>query len=110
MKISGVPFAVTKWDEISPIEHKGEKGTSFWRIIEAGNIRVRMVEYSPGFRSDHYCPRGHVVLVLKGEFCILLKNSISHFLTAGMSFHAGDDDVNPHLVYTEKGATVFIVD
>ena len=110
MKIEGVPFVVTKWDEIMPTEHKGEKGTSFWRTIEAGNIRVRMVEYVPGFRSDHYCPRGHVLLVLEGECVILLKDGASHVLRSGMSFQAGDDETNPHLVYSEKGATVFIVD
>lgn len=110
MKIENIPFAVTKWDEITPMEHKGETGTSYWRITEAGNIRVRMVEYSPGFRSDHFCPRGHVLLVLKGEFCVLLKNKVTHVLTAGMSFQAGDDESNPHLGYSQKGATVFIVD
>jgi hypothetical protein len=110
MKIEGVPFAVTKWDGIIPTEHKGEKGTSSWRTVEAGNIRVRMVEYSTGFRSDHYCPRGHVLLVLRGECVILLKDGGSHVLRTGMSFQAGDDEKNPHLVYSDNGATVFIVD
>ena len=110
MKIENVPFALTTWDEIMPTEHKGETGTSYWRTFETGNIRVRMVDYSAGFRSDHYCPRGHVLLVLKGEFIILLKNGVSHVLTAGMSFQTGEDDGNPHLGYSQKGATVFIVD
>jgi hypothetical protein len=110
MKIENVPFALTTWDEIMPTEHKGETGTSYWRTFETGNIRVRMVDYSAGFRSDHYCPRGHVLLVLKGEFFILLKNGISHVLTAGMSFQTADDEANPHLAYSDMGATVFIVD
>jgi hypothetical protein len=38
-----------------------------WRTKEAGNVRVRMVEYSPGYVADHWCERGHVVLVLEGE-------------------------------------------
>ncbi len=110
MKIEGVPFVTTEWDKIKPIEHKGETGTSFWQTFEGGNIRVRMVEYSPGFRSDHYCPKGHVLLVLKGECVILLKDGASHVLRSGMSFQSGDDETNPHLVYTEPGARVFIVD
>lgn len=110
MKIENVPFTLTTWDEIMPTEHKGETGTSYWRTIETGNIRVRMVDYSAGFRSDHYCPRGHVLLVLKGQIGILLKNGNSSVLGAGMSFRVGDDEANPHLVYSESGATVFIVD
>jgi hypothetical protein len=110
MKIENVPFTVLDWNKIVPIEHKGEKGTSFWQTVESGNIRVRMVQYSPGFRSDHFCPRGHILLVLDGKFSVLMKNGISHELTPGMSFHAGDDEENPHLGYSQNGATVFIVD
>jgi|GEM_PF-4387406 len=25
-----------------------------------GNIRVRMVEYTPGYLADHWCNRGHI--------------------------------------------------
>lgn len=74
MKIKDVPFFVTYWEKIEPVEHKGETGTSFWCVFESGNIRVRMVEYSAAFRSDHWCSRGHVLLVLEGELFIKLKD------------------------------------
>ena len=80
------------------------------KIFQAGNIRIRLVEYTPGFRSDHWCPRGHVVLVLEGEFGIALKDGRRFLLPAGTSFQVGDDETNPHLAYTDKGAKVFIVD
>jgi hypothetical protein len=51
-----------------------------------------------------------VLLVLRGECVILLKDGGSHVLRTGMSFQAGDDEKNPHLVYSDNGATVFIVD
>ncbi len=110
MKIQNVPFNVTAWKDCPPVEHKGEDGSSLWRTFEAGNIRVRMVEYSPGFSSDHWCGRGHVLLVLEGELAIRLKDGREFLLTPGMSFQAGDDEINPHLAFTEKGARVFIVD
>jgi len=110
MNINNVPFTITNWEKIDPVEYKGETGTSFWRTFERGNIRVRIVEYSPKFKSDHYCSRGHILLVLEGELSIKLKGGQDFQLVQGMSFQAEDDEVNTHLSYTEKGAKVFIVD
>ena len=110
MKIKNVPFTITDWKNIKTIEHKGESGTSFWQVFESGNIRVRMVEYSPGYKSDHYCSRGHILLVLEGEIYIKLKDGQTFLFVQGMSFQAEDDETNPHLAYTENGAKVFIVD
>jgi hypothetical protein len=108
--IGNVPFSITNWPEITHIEHKGEAGTSYWKSFEAGNIRVRIVEYSPGFRSDHWCPRGHVLLVLTGELVIELKDGREFAMSPGTSFQVGDDESNPHLAFTDEGAKVFIVD
>jgi quercetin dioxygenase-like cupin family protein len=110
MKIVGVPFTVTDWDRVPAVEHTGETGTSRWRTAEAGNVRARVVEYSPGYRADHWCARGHVLWVIEGELTVELKNGALHNLKKGMSFQSGDDDLNPHLAFTEVGATVFIVD
>jgi uncharacterized cupin superfamily protein len=110
MKIQDVPFSLTDWEEVIPTEHKGETGTSFWRTFEIGNLRVRMVEYSPGYMADHWCARGHVLLVLEGELKNELKDGSMHTLTPGMSFQVADDEANPHRASTEKGAKVFIVD
>jgi len=110
MKIKDVPFNVIDWSTVEPVEHKGETGTAYWRTFEQGNIRVRMVEYSPGYKADHWCNRGHVLLVLEGEMVSELKNGEKYRMTAGMSYQAEDDDQNPHRTYTEKGVKLFIVD
>lgn len=110
MKILDVPFTVTDWSTVIPVEYKGETGTSLWRVFESGNIRARIVEYSPNFRSDHWCGRGHVLLVLEGEFGIELKDGRSFTLQPGVSFQVDDNEANPHLGYSVKGAKVFIVD
>jgi len=110
MIIAETPFTVTDWNAIAPVEHKGERGTSFWRVFESGNVRARVVEYSSGYRSDHWCPRGHVLYVLEGEFGIVLKDGRTFLLGPGMGFEAGDEETNPHLGYSESRAQVFIVD
>jgi quercetin dioxygenase-like cupin family protein len=50
-----------------------------------GNIRVRIVEYSPGYLADHWCSRGHVLLVLEGELVTELDDGRKFVLTAGTS-------------------------
>jgi quercetin dioxygenase-like cupin family protein len=74
-----------------------------------GNIRVRMVEYTPGYLADHWCKRGHVLFVLKGELVTELEDGREFKLTPGMSYQVAED-VNPHRSHTEKGAKLFIVD
>ena len=110
MKIQDVPFTLTDWKKYPVTEYKGETGTSFWKTFEMGNIRVREVEYSPGYSADHWCSKGHILLVLEGVFVIQLKNGQEYILKAGTSFQTGDDEENPHFSYTKGGARVFIVD
>ena len=68
MRIQEVPFSTIDWNTITPTIHLGVTGEAQWRTFEMGNIRVRMVEYTPGYLADHWCSRGHVLLVLEGEF------------------------------------------
>jgi len=67
MEMSGIPFGTTDWSQIEPTEHKGEKGRAYWRTRQFGAIRVRMVEYTPGYLADHWCVKGHILLCTEGE-------------------------------------------
>jgi hypothetical protein len=109
MKIQDVPFTTTDWSSIPATIHPGDPGTACWRTLEVGNIRVRMVEYSPGYVADHWCERGHVLLVLEGELVTELANGESHVLKAGQSYQVADS-VSPHRSRTAGGARLFIVD
>lgn len=109
MKIQDVPFCFTEWNQIAPTEHFGDTGVALWRTLEIGNIRVRMVEYSPGYLADHWCSRGHVLLVLEGELITELKDGRQFILTPGTSYQVAED-VAPHRSRTERGAKLFIVD
>jgi len=110
MKIQNVPFTVTDWSRVNKEEHQGDPGMSHWRVFGDGNIRVRRVDYDSGYRQDHWCGRGHVLYVLAGELTVELRDGRKFGMTSGMSFQAGDDEANPHLIFTDKGAKVFIVD
>ncbi len=110
MKIQDVPFGITAWSAVAPTAHPGTTGTAYWRTLEVGNLRVRLVDYTPGYFADHWCSRGHVLLVLEGELMTELKDGQKFTLTAGMSYQGADDELNPHRSWTEKGAKLFIVD
>ena len=74
-----------------------------------GNIRVRMVEYTPGYLADHWCDRGHVLLVLEGEMVTELSDGRKFTMTPGVSYQVADG-ANPHRSSTQGGAKLFIVD
>jgi mannose-6-phosphate isomerase-like protein (cupin superfamily) len=109
MKIEQVPFGVTDWASVPRTEHPGETGVACWRTIETGNVRVRMIEYSPGYVADHWCSRGHVLLVLSGELDTDLKDGRSFTLRPGQSYQVADGE-EPHRSRTTAGATLFVVD
>lgn len=109
MRIEDVPFGTTDWAGLPRTEHPGETGVAHWRTREIGNLRIRMVEYSPGYRADHWCQRGHVLLVLAGEMVTELASGERVVLRAGTSYQVADDTM-AHRSSTETGVTLFIVD
>lgn len=110
MKIEGIPFNTVDWEKIAPTEHPGAEGKAWWRTVEAGNTRVRIVEYSAGYVADHWCSRGHVVFVLEGELVTELKDGRRFTLKKSSSYQVAEDENNPHMSRTNKGAKLFIVD
>jgi quercetin dioxygenase-like cupin family protein len=109
LKILDCPYTTIDWSKITPVEYPGETGFATWRTVEMGNIRVRMVEYSEGYLADHWCSRGHVILVLEGEITSEIKDGEKSVLTEGMGYQVSDN-VAPHRSSTKKGAKLFIVD
>lgn len=109
MKLEGIPFGVTQWHRIPPTPHPGVTGEAQWRTLELPDVRVRQVEYSPGYVADHWCERGHILLVLEGELITELKDGRRFTLRAGESYqvsHGGE----AHRSSSPLGAKLFIVD
>jgi quercetin dioxygenase-like cupin family protein len=109
MQINDLPFGTTDWSTIAPTEHRGDTGIAQWRTREFGPIRVRMVEYSPGYRADHWCEKGHILLCLAGTLETELRDGRRFELRPGMSYQVADR-AEPHRSSTATGATLFIVD
>ena len=109
MEMTAIPFQITDWSAIPPTNHAGTSGVATWRTQQFGAIRVRMVEYSPGYVANHWCEKGHVLLCLDGKLETRLKDGRTFVLSAGMSYQVADN-AEPHRSYTDLGAKLFIVD
>jgi hypothetical protein len=109
MHMSDIPFCITDWSQIERTEHKGENGFAYWRTQHFGGLRVRAVEYTPGYVADHWCVKGHILLCTEGELITELKDGRKFTLVQGMSYQVADN-AEPHRSHTVVGAKLFIVD
>jgi mannose-6-phosphate isomerase class I len=109
MNMHHIPFGTTDWSGIEAVEHSAQAGQAFWRTLQFGDVRVRMVEYTPGYVSDHWCVKGHILLCLEGELHTELKDGRTFTLKPGMSYQVADN-AEPHRSTAPMGAKLFIVD
>lgn len=109
MQMTDIPFGVTDWQDVAATEHTGTTGMATWRTRHFGTVRVRVVEYSPGYAADHWCEKGHILLVLDGELVTELADGRVFTLSPGTSYQVADG-AEPHRSRTENGARLFIVD
>lgn len=110
MQMNDIPFGTTDWSDVTATEHPGETGKAFWRTRQFGSIRVRMVEYTPNYLADHWCEKGHILLVLDGKLETELADGRRFVLLPGQSYQVADG-AEPHRSRTgSEGAKLFIVD
>jgi hypothetical protein len=109
VKISDLPFGVTDWNRVESTTHAGIQGEARWRTRQFGAVRVRMVDYSPGYCADHWCSKGHFLLCLSGELDTELADGRRFTLTPGQSYQVADGG-DPHRSSTRSGATLYVVD
>jgi hypothetical protein len=110
MKLANLPIGATDWSSVPVVVQPGETGTASVQTRNLGDITLRIVAYSLGFKADHWCAKGHIVYVISGSLVIEYKDQTRTSLSAGMNWHAPDDANPPHRVLCEAGATVFIID
>lgn len=109
MELSSFPFQTVDWSEIPEEEHAGETGMAYWKIKKMNGFRIRRVRYSPGYKADHWCNKGHILHCTEGEMDTLLKDGREFKLKAGMTYLVGDNNES-HQSSTSTGCELFIVD
>ena len=104
-----IPFHITDWSQIDATEHEGVTGKALWKTILFGNLRVRVVEYSPNYVADHWCAKGHIIYCIEGEMTTEFNTGEQFILKQGMSYQVSDE-MSLHRTSTLVGAKLFIVD
>jgi hypothetical protein len=96
------------WSKMPSEKMSGEKGYTLSQTQNVGNLKICLVKYSDNYIADHWCEKGHIIHILKGELIIEYKNS-THIIKTGIT-HIVGDDINAHKAKSFIGATVLIVD
>jgi hypothetical protein len=104
-----IPFCVTDWSQVEQTHYRGDRGLVSSRVRHFGSLRVRMLEYAPGYVADHWCVKGHILLCIEGELHTELADGRRFTLTPGMSYQVSDH-AEPHRSSTTTGVKLFIVD
>jgi len=104
-----IPFQLLPWHSLPRERHAGITGESFWRIMQFDGLRVRVVEYSAGYKADHWCQKGHIVHCLQGSFVSEMEDGHHFELRAGDTYVVSDD-MSSHCSVTRDGATLLIID
>ena len=100
-QLTGLPFPRE--------EHKGETGIAYWQTQMVNDIRVRRVEYSAGYKADHWCSKGHILFCMEGTMNTELEDGRILQLRKNMCYFVGDNN-EAHRSFTDTGCQLFIVD
>lgn len=107
--MTSIQYQTINWQLVEATEHKGETGTSFWRSHQFDDLRIRIVDLSPGYLADHWCQKGHIVYCLEGEFESELATGERFTLTKDMTYVVSDN-LSSHRSYSKNGAKLLIID
>jgi quercetin dioxygenase-like cupin family protein len=107
--MNAILFQTIDWNVVSKTFHPGETGTASWQTIQLPGLRLRIVEYSPGYLADHWCSKGHIVYCISGAFVSELETGESFALSEGMSYVVSDN-VSSHRSITKAGVKLLIID
>ena len=104
-----IPFQVIDLSKFQKNESPGETGTTYWQALQLPGLRIRHVEYSPGYLADHWCRKGHIVYCLEGSFNCEFKTGEKFELKPGM-FYVVSDELSEHRSQTSNGVKLLIID
>ena len=110
MKLDHVSVGVTDWSLVTASEEQSEGSLATVRALQLGDIQLRLVEFSPGFRTGRWCPKGHIIIVLSGKLTIEHQDGRQYGVSEGMTYYVADDAGSPHRAFSDEGAKFFIVD
>ena len=102
-------YTILDWSTIIESVKSGEQGFSSTKELRVNDMKYRIIDYSPGYLADHWCEKGHIVLVLEGTLISELSDGSSSILNKGMGYVVSDH-LSSHRSRTDIGAKLLIID
>ncbi len=109
MRVQAFRTEVVQWTDLPQEASKGTSGEAKTASYATGKAMMRLVSYSPCYQADHWCTKGHLLLVIEGELVVEEECGTKYVVGAGTSCVL-PDSMAAHRVYSIVGALVFIVD
>jgi len=109
MSSTKIAFQTIDWSHIEKAIQPGQSGTATRQTVQFPGLRLRIVEYSPGYLADHWCKKGHIVHCLAGEFVSEMDTGESYSLETGMTYIVSDE-MSTHRSFTRNGVKLLMVD
>lgn len=104
-----IPFQSIDWSVINKVMHRGAGGTAWWQTLQLAGLRIRIVEYGPGYLADHWCSKGHLLYCISGSFESELQTGEIFILREGMNYIVSDN-MSTHRSSTKEGVKLLIID
>jgi hypothetical protein len=109
MQTLPLPLEPTDWSRVDEVQESGESGHAICKTRTFGDIRLRLIDYTPGFVAASWCLKKHIMHCIAGAITVHVQDRPGIAFQEGMSL-VTDDDGPPHRLSTEIGAVLLIVD
>ncbi len=106
---SAIPFQTINWDAVEKVVHTVTAGATIEQTIQLPGIRIRMVQYPPGYVADHWCHKGHIVYCISGTVNCEMETGGMFTLTQGMCYVVSDN-CSSHRSVTTGSVSLLIID
>jgi hypothetical protein len=102
-------FQTTDWTTAEWTTRPGETGSASQQTVQYGNLRIRKVKYSAGYKANHWCTKGHLLFLIAGDLRSELSDGRTFDLKPGMSYQVSNG-VSAHRSTSINGAELVIID
>lgn len=109
MKLADFQTGMTDWAGVPVTEHPGAQGVARVRAVTLGEVQLRRIVYSAGYLADHWCSKGHIVVVLEGELTMEHRDGAAVRLGSESVYYTADE-AGAHRARSQEGATVLVLD
>ncbi len=73
---TNIPFQVIDWNNIPKESYIGETSSCYWQTLHLPGLRIRLVEYLPGYLADHGAKKDILCIAFKDRSLAKWKTPI----------------------------------